>query len=98
MSLAARLYRGEVSYDYIGRRRRWYALSGLILIIAVGAMVFRGFNFGIDFKGGSSFQLPANGHTVADARSALAGAGVPDPVVTELRGLDGSRQIRITTH
>ena len=98
MSLASRLYRGEMSYDYIGRRRRWYALSGLVLLIAIGAMIFRGFNFGIDFKGGSSFQFPANGHSVADARSAMAAAGVADPVVTELKGLDGSRQIRITTH
>ena len=98
MSLAARLYRGEVSYDYIGRRRRWYALSGLILLIAILAMIFRGFNFGIDFKGGTTFQFPANGHSIADARSVMTAQNVNDAVVTELKNIDGSKQIRVTSH
>lgn len=95
MSLAARLYRGEVSYDYIGHRRRWYALSLAIVIIALASIGIRGFNFGIDFKGGSSFQFNANGHTVADARSIYNKYGIDDAVITELKDINGSRQIRI---
>ena len=42
-SLAHRLYSGEVSYDFVGRRRRWYAISGAIVLLAliVYAMVSR---------------------------------------------------------
>ena len=28
-TLAHRLYSGEVSYDFVGKRRRWYAISGV---------------------------------------------------------------------
>ena len=30
--IGGRLYRGEVSFDFVGRRRLWYAISGLILV------------------------------------------------------------------
>lgn len=97
MSVAARLYRGEVSYDYIGKRRRWYTLSSVVVLISILSLIFRGFNYGIDFKGGSSFQFPANGHSIADVRQAMTSVGVSDAVVTELRSTDGARQFRVTT-
>ena len=33
-NLAHRLYRGDVSYDFVGRRKRWYALSCVVLLIS----------------------------------------------------------------
>jgi preprotein translocase subunit SecF len=52
-----RLYRGEVSYDFIGKQKRWYTISGaLLLISAVSLMVF-GLNFTLDFRGGSQFDV-----------------------------------------
>jgi preprotein translocase subunit SecF len=84
MSLASRLYRGEVSYDFIGHRKRWYAISGVVIVVCIASMIFRGFTFGIDFKGGAEFDFPSNGHTVTDARSALDGTGVTVEVVQSL--------------
>lgn len=96
-SLAQRLYRGENSFDYIGKRRRWYSISALVLLISVVSMIFVGFNFGIDFKGGSSFQFPANGHSVADVKKVFEEHNVDDAVVTELSNIDGSKQLRVTS-
>ncbi len=84
MSLASRLYRGEVSYDFIGRRKRWYAISGVIILVCIASMIFRGFTFGIDFKGGQEFDFPANGHTVAQAREAVTSTGVEVQVAQTL--------------
>ncbi len=84
MSLASRLYRGEVSYDFIGHRRRWYTISGVFIAICIASMLIRGFQFGIDFKGGAEFDFPANGHTVAQARSALDGTGIQVEVAQSL--------------
>ena len=84
MSLASRLYRGEVSYDFIGHRERWYAISAVVIVVCIASMIFRGFTFGIDFKGGAEFDFPSNGHTVTDARSALDGTGVNVEVVQSL--------------
>ncbi len=29
-----KLYSGEISYDIVGKRRRWYAISGAIFLVA----------------------------------------------------------------
>jgi preprotein translocase subunit SecF len=84
MSLASRLYRGEVSYDFIGHRRRWYAISSVFIVICIASMLIRGFQFGIDFKGGAEFDFPANGHTVTQARAALDGTGIQVEVAQSL--------------
>jgi preprotein translocase subunit SecF len=57
-SLGARLYRGEVSYDFVGRHKRWYAISGVVIIVAAIALFTRGLQFSIDFKGGDQFTVP----------------------------------------
>jgi len=56
--IAGRLYRGEVSIDFVRRQRMWYTISGLILLVCVIALLVRGLNFSVDFKGGSTFQFP----------------------------------------
>ncbi|WP_033438211.1 protein translocase subunit SecF [Saccharothrix sp. NRRL B-16314] len=55
-----RLYVGNGAFDIVGRRKRWYMLFGLILLVCIGSIVFRGFNLGIDFTGGTRVQLPAS--------------------------------------
>ena len=37
--LGGRLYRGEVSFNFVGRQRLWYTISGLILLISVVALL-----------------------------------------------------------
>ena len=59
-SLATRLYRGEVSYDFIGHRRRWYTASSIVMLIGLLSLVIRGLNPSIDFTGGAQFQGPLN--------------------------------------
>jgi preprotein translocase subunit SecF len=56
--IAGRLYRGEVSVNFVRRQRMWYTISGIILLVAVVALLVRGLNFSVDFKGGSTFQFP----------------------------------------
>ncbi len=93
MSLAARLYRGEVSYDFMRRRKRWYAISGFIIVVSIASMLIRGFQFGIEFKGGQQFDFAANGHTVTQAHDVVANAGVKVEVAQSL----GSNKIRLQT-
>jgi len=46
--------------DFMRRRFLWFAISGVIVAVAVGSLAVRGLNFGIDFKGGSqiTFSTP----------------------------------------
>lgn len=63
-----RLYRGEVSYDFVGRWKRWYVISAIILLVAIGSLAFRGLNLGIEFRGGADFAIPNATCSVAQAR------------------------------
>jgi len=82
-SLAARLYRGEVSIDFVGRRKLWYALSGVIILVALSGLLVNGLNLGLDFKGGSQFQVKTTA-SVEQGRTAAVDAGIPDAVVTRI--------------
>jgi preprotein translocase subunit SecF len=74
--IGGRLYRGEVSIDFVGRKRLWYIISGVILAVSVVAVTVIGLNFSVDFKGGSVFQFPAsNASQIAVVRSTVSSAG-----------------------
>jgi preprotein translocase subunit SecF len=52
------LYTGERSINFVGRRKIWYLLAVIVVILAILAPVARGgFNFGIEFRGGSEFRV-----------------------------------------
>ena len=72
--IAGRLYRGDVSINFVGRQRTWYAMSGAILLVSVIALLVRGLNFSLEFKGGSSFTFPPTASTSQDAISRVVNA------------------------
>ena len=96
-SLATRLYRGEVSYDFIGKRRRWYAISGLFVLISLVSLLVRGLHPSIDFKGGDVFQFPKNGHSLADARGAVSSVCGCNIEVAQTTGSGTEARFRIET-
>ena len=74
--IAGRLYRGDVSINFVRRQRTWYAISGIILLVSVIALLTRGLNFSQEFTGGSSFTFPANSSTSQGAIArVVSGAG-----------------------
>ncbi len=92
-TLGANLYRGQVSYDFVGKRKIWYSISAVILVVAIGALLFRGLNLGIEFKGGAEFQVPASSATISQARDVAVKAGIAEPIVTQL----GTGALRVQT-
>ncbi|MBV9312475.1 MAG: protein translocase subunit SecF [Pseudonocardia sp.] len=57
----AGLYTGTGAFDIIGKRVRAYVVFGVLVLVCLGSIVFRGFNLSIDFVGGSRIQFPATG-------------------------------------
>ena len=54
------LYTGKRSVDFIGRRKLWYIIAGSMMLISILIPFLNGgFNFGIEFRGGSQFQVTA---------------------------------------
>ena len=75
------LYTGERSVPFIRLRWIWLSIAAVLMLIALAVPFVRGagdfasgFNFGIEFRGGSQFQ-------VSDA--ALGDDGAPDPTLAE---------------
>ena len=95
MSLASRLYHGETHFDFVGRRRWWFGLSAVLMLISALALGLRGLNLSVDFVGGSLIESdnPA-GASVTDVRNALTAMGLEGAKV-QLIG-DGSG-IRVQT-
>ncbi len=56
-TLGARLYRGEVSYEFVEKRKIWYTISAILLVISIASLMFKGLTLGIEFKGGAEFQV-----------------------------------------
>jgi preprotein translocase subunit SecF len=95
--LGSRLYRGEVSYDFVGRKRRWYIASGVILLISVLALFVRGLDFSVDFKGGAVFQFSAPSVSQTQVSNTVSGAGVDGAVVQQLTGKLGNKSWQVQT-
>jgi preprotein translocase subunit SecF len=87
------LYTGKTSFDFVGRRRTWYAISALILLVAVLALLFRGLNFGIEFRGGAEFRVPQAQCSVEEARTATTTVVSGETIVQEL----GNGEVRVQT-
>ena len=74
--IAARLYRGEANVNVVGRRRLWFTVAAVALLIAIGSMVFRGFTLGIEFEGGNQYNVPISVGTLDSVEEAFGDAGV----------------------
>jgi preprotein translocase subunit SecF len=75
VSLSHRLYNGEAGLDVVGRSKLIYKITAVVVLLCLLSMVFRGFNFGIDFQGGNSFRVPASSEQLAEIRTAAEDAG-----------------------
>ncbi|QXE37836.1 protein translocase subunit SecF [Streptomyces sp. GMY02] len=93
-ALGARLYRGEVGYDFVGKRKIWYGISILITITAIVGLAVRGLNMGIEFKGGAVFTVPSTSVSVAQAQADTEKASGHDAIVQQLG--NGGLRIQVT--
>jgi preprotein translocase subunit SecF len=79
-----RLYRGLTTVDFVGRKKIWFIVSAIIIVAGIGSLSVRGFNLGIDFKGGSSWEVLAPNTTITNMTHAVQNAGLSDPTVEKL--------------
>lgn len=89
-----RLYHGETRADIVGRWKLWFALSGVLILIGVVGLVARGLNLGIDFTGGTVWELRAGDAEVLDVTEAMADLGYEDVQVQEVTQNSGGSDTR----
>ncbi|MCU1370154.1 MAG: protein translocase subunit secF [Ilumatobacteraceae bacterium] len=94
----SRLYHGETDINIIGRWKTWFAVSGVFLLIGLAALVGNGLNLGIDFTGGTVWEVPAGKADVAEVETAMGDLGYDDvqvQLVTQNTGSGDKRILRV---
>ncbi|UXA20150.1 protein translocase subunit SecF [Mycobacterium sp. SMC-4] len=96
-----RLYTGTGAFEIVGRRKLWYTVTGLIVLVALAAILLRGFSFGIDFEGGTKVSLPRGTGEITTSQVETVFSdtigNAPDSVVIVGAGDSATFQIRSET-
>lgn len=71
-----RLYHGETSIDFYGRRWIGLGVSALLLLISIGSLAINGLNLSLDFKGGVLWQVSSETLTEDQVRGILDDQGL----------------------
>lgn len=98
MGLVHRLYHGDTAFPLIKQRKRFYAASILLCVIALGSITFRQFNLGVEFKGGAIFTVPAPANVdVKASRDFVQSLGVTEAIVQTVKTSGGDTKLRVET-
>ena len=91
--MIGRLYRGETTFNFVGRRWWGFGISIAFVVVTVVSLFAQGLNLGIDFKGGVAWEVPASTITVEDVRDILEANEIPtsDAKIQILNGAEGQR-------
>lgn len=85
----------NADFDFLKRRKLFYAISTFIIVAGIVSLIFRGLSFGVDFKGGRTYVVRFDKEvSVGDIRTALTSefGGAP-----EVKTFGSSNQVKITT-
>jgi len=101
MGARGRGIRDWLKVDFIGKRRLWFAISGTVVAISIAALIFKGLNLGIDFKGGTqlSFKTPAP-VSLEKVRQQASNIGRADAVIQgrgKVTGSDSYQSFQVRT-
>ena len=91
-ALGNRLYTGETSVDFVGKRKIWYLMSVVIVLVAAIGVFVRGINLGIEFEGGAKFTVPST-TSVENARNIVKDAGIESALIVSV----GNERLEIQT-
>jgi preprotein translocase subunit SecF len=85
--------RGDSKIDFVGRTKTWLRISAAVLLISFIALLTRGLNLGLSFKGGTIFRanLETNA-TVPDIRKGMEDVGLADAEIQIAESPSGARE------
>ncbi|MBL7952815.1 MAG: protein translocase subunit SecD [Flavobacteriales bacterium] len=89
------------NYDFMGKRKLFYAISFVLIAIGLVSMFTRGFNWGVDFTGGRTFVVeyaqPVDPEVVRETLAPVVKEGDRDYTLN-VKTYGGERRLKITTN
>ncbi|WP_298228280.1 protein translocase subunit SecF [Gryllotalpicola sp.] len=89
------LYSGKRTINFVGGRKVYLTISAVLMILCILVLVFKGVNWGIDFRGGTQFQVP-NSATTNQSIALDAVRSVDANAVVQVTIVNGNG-VRVTT-
>jgi preprotein translocase subunit SecF len=93
------IFHERTNFNFIGNKRRWFAASGIVILIGIISLSTRGLNYGIEFKGGTQWRAEIQKNhtvTVSQVRDKLRPYGLSEAQVAITREIGtGKRTIRV---
>ena len=83
-SLWYRLYNGETSFDFVRQFKKAVLGSAAVILAGIVATLISGLNFGIDFRGGTAWEVPTESPSVEETRDVLRPLGLDDAKIQVL--------------
>ncbi len=75
-------FRKTTAFPFMATRRMWYAVSAVLVLVALGSLLLRGLNLAVDFTGGVTVEAAfPEAAPVEGVRAALAREGIPEAQV-----------------
>ncbi|MDR0645728.1 MAG: protein translocase subunit SecF [Elusimicrobiota bacterium] len=73
----------KTNIDFIGMRKVFFTLSGIVMILCLVSVIFKGMNYGIDFTGGTVVQVQFDGAIdISGIRNVLNGQNIDADIQT----------------
>lgn len=98
LSFSTKLTEGafkKVNFGFLKNRKKFYILSGIIILAGIGSLATRGLQYGVDFKGGRSYTVRFEGEvSTVDVASKLT---VPFEHAPEVKTFGDGNQVKIVT-
>ena len=89
------LYQCTNDFDFTRLFKRGLVIAVLVSVISIISLFARGLNLGIDFKGGSVWEVPVTDVSVDDARDVMEGVGLGDAKIQLAVNADGTKILRV---
>lgn len=94
-------FMSKANYDFIGIRKKAYIFSGIIIVIGLASLTFKGLNYGVDFSGGRTFVIrfdqAANTEKLAEDLKLYLIGDDGKPMRPEIKTFGPTSQVKITT-
>ncbi len=102
------LIRSNTNINFIGKRNIAMSISGILILLSIGLIIFKGLNFGIDFTGGTLVEIQfKQAPAITDVRESLKPAGyaqaiiqeygTPDEILIRVQNRNGEKSSSIST-
>ena len=90
----------NTSVDFLGKKKISYTVSGVLIVLSILSICFKGFTYGVDFSGGRTYVVRFDQEqTAEDVRASVSDvfADADGNSSVEVKQFGGASQMKITT-